>query len=349
MRHCLVSLISDQTIPNILLIKTLNDVDRHLFVATSRTREGGHLDWVKQFCDGVPVDALFVVEHDVDSITKELKAYFSGHQEYRYTVNITGGTKIMALVTYGFFQARSARIMYLPPGRNLALTISPGHRDSIGITFRLSAHEYLSAYGIQIEESSSLGLSRQLVSKLFQYLTSQKKRGSRLGGAVSDRCRVVLPHPPQELADLLEWPMERILSKEFYRYVSGCWFEEYVGHWISHSIPSAHPMIGVRIRRQDVSNELDVLFTIDNCLHVMELKTIRSLKDSHENLYKLDSISRDFGLYPKCYLLLSDPLIEKRSEGLPSLKARAKRLGVDVWTYSDVRPDRIEDTIKERI
>jgi hypothetical protein len=47
--HCLVSLISEQTIPNILLIKTLEDVDHYLFIATPKQYPAASLNGPKRF------------------------------------------------------------------------------------------------------------------------------------------------------------------------------------------------------------------------------------------------------------------------------------------------------------
>jgi hypothetical protein len=58
-----------------------------------------------------------VKEHDPQAIREELNNYLAARAQFRYTLNITCGTKIMALIAFEVFRDINARIVYLPPDK----------------------------------------------------------------------------------------------------------------------------------------------------------------------------------------------------------------------------------------
>ena len=116
MKKILVSILSDHLVPNYLFIKEMqgqfNDL---LFIGTPYTEEkriAAHLE-----------DALGMKENSVVKVIVESDLYQKGlrilaqtsfPREAHYIVNLTGGTKIMALMVYEFFCKFDTSFYYVP-------------------------------------------------------------------------------------------------------------------------------------------------------------------------------------------------------------------------------------------
>jgi tRNA A37 threonylcarbamoyladenosine dehydratase len=106
----LVSLVSQQTIPNVELIKEFGDkINKHLFITTAQMQN--QLEWIKQ-ASGIGIsDVIEVDAFDTLDIKKKLGEYPFGDDEI--IVNVTGGTKLMSLVIDDFFRSVGATIYYV--------------------------------------------------------------------------------------------------------------------------------------------------------------------------------------------------------------------------------------------
>lgn len=116
-RKILISLVSDQTIPNILLIKDLSPQDCYFFLTTAVMESDK-----KQKTDaiiktaGVEQQCCWqkreVLEDNFESIKQGIES-FQLRDDDEITVNITGGTKPMSLATYEYFKTRGKNVKFL--------------------------------------------------------------------------------------------------------------------------------------------------------------------------------------------------------------------------------------------
>lgn len=107
--NILVSIISEQIIPNYLLIKELHkelqsQIDRYLFISSAKMEEQNKTNIL---CEVAGIDKnqrikTLVVEDLLNSILVKLSK-LNLPADATYYVNITGGTKIMSLAVWRFF------------------------------------------------------------------------------------------------------------------------------------------------------------------------------------------------------------------------------------------------------
>jgi len=174
----LISLISDQTIPNVLCIDYFKP-DFLLMVSTERMAE--KIDFITNGLKVISKDYNFLAENgnmDVINVNQESLANVAGNIEKWFAdykikqkekfdeiiANITGGTKIMSL---GLFNAVASnnnlpvKIVYIPIGSNKIVDLSEKCYDaeycepSFEITKRLSIVQYFESNGIQITHRDS--------------------------------------------------------------------------------------------------------------------------------------------------------------------------------------------------
>jgi hypothetical protein len=332
----LVSLVSEQTIPNVQIIREFPPFDKYVFVTTEKTAKEGQADWIAKVCQ-LPAEHCIrkkVIEDslaDIFNRMDELKLA-AGDE---VTVNLTGGTKIMALGVFQYFTQKhpANSIVYIPIGANAYKVLFPpgAGEEKIPLVLRLDLPAYLASYGIEITAASKddaleqpLNTTRLFFQKypfgktplpaLRQWKDEQYKRGNR-------QAALNLSNPPAVLAGLESWLQTTgfrqrqggWLTDAEVQWLIGGWFEEYVYMlcrvWLS--LPEEAIGTSMMIKRREVLNECDVIFTHNNTLHLIECKTSLNKERFEQTVYKIGAIRRDFGLQVRAYLFTAAPAFRK--------------------------------------
>ena len=163
MARVLVSIVSDQTIPNLLLMKELSGIDKYLLISTEAMEKKERSTCIK-IASGLPDErfkTILVKEDVLSSIDGQLSALLTAsstsaddpflYDTDEFIVNLTGGNKIMSIATYNFFKERNSKIYYIPIGKNQYIQIFPETASGEhSITYRADIQTYLTAYGVTI-------------------------------------------------------------------------------------------------------------------------------------------------------------------------------------------------------
>ncbi|MGB9667136.1 MAG: Card1-like endonuclease domain-containing protein [Candidatus Cryosericum sp.] len=343
----LVSLVGDQTIPNVLFILEMQslgqEVDHYLFVTTLRMEELQKTDCIIKAAGLNPLqcERIIVMEDSIDDVVQQLQR--ASHANH-YLVNLTGGTKMMSVACYAWFSSRNSHIFYVPIGKNGWKQILPSGADRFTeFTTVLTLRQYWDACNIVgPADSEPLTLHRpadftvQFFTRFVQ-LNLPSQTWQLLRDTVSmerppaDTVRIV----QERLAQLGFQPTDpRLLSRDDVLYLTGRWFEEYV-YWAATTwlhVPPAQTAHSVRLSRGMSRNEYDDLVLLDNTLHVMECKT--SLANNtgvlSEASYKLAALRSEFGLQAKGHLFIADPTFDDSPDTFTSPWARARILGIRI-------------------
>ncbi|QZE15493.1 DUF1887 family protein [Halosquirtibacter laminarini] len=322
MKTVLISIISEQTIPNVLMIRELRgQYDELAFITTSQMEEKCVGDHVEMAC-GLDKGSVgrIVVEPDLLQRTSELLSENFSNENH-YLVNITGGTKLMSVAVFEFFSKMSSEIFYVPIGKNRYRRVFPYDQvEERDIRCRLSLKAYLLAYGRYFSGENKL---KRDASVSMQLLKDLNKVGF-------DQSRVFQIFHAQELPD-----------REDRTYFSGGWFEEYCFHVIQQHFKGSDVWMNVEVLRDKDQvkndNEYDVMFVYENALYAMECKariwkhkpTGSPLKRHLDDcLYKLAGVTKNVGLRVNSYLLVLSDLDQFSVESKENLKMRTNLLGI---------------------
>lgn len=111
-KQLLISLVSDQTIPNVQIIKEFgNSKTDYKFLLTKGMQRKGIVQWIVDATQIKAFQDIFVDEYSVADIENELQKI--DYSEYsRIIVNLTGGTKMMVLSVFDFFRNKQNTEMY---------------------------------------------------------------------------------------------------------------------------------------------------------------------------------------------------------------------------------------------
>jgi hypothetical protein len=115
----MVSLISEQTVPNILAIWHFQP-ERLLFVSTEKMeREQKVRDILatvncrlkKTYKIGENTQSIIVLEDSLLQCLRKLEEWIQGKEDERFIINLTGGTKLMSIAVFEFFKNYESKMI----------------------------------------------------------------------------------------------------------------------------------------------------------------------------------------------------------------------------------------------
>ena len=326
----LISLVSDQTIPNILLIKELPVQDRYLFLTTvvmEDDRKGKTLAIVQTTNLNVYTwEKQEIVEDDFKSVVVGLDKFCLKNND-EIIVNITGGTKPMSLSTYEYFKDRgmNVRFLYKSATRYEFILLETGATE-FQIQSQLSVADYLNAYGVRCSKTKAPLKDLEQAVRIFHFFCNGKLKIAEplriwyRGKGVKNIMQAEALEPSinkkgesenrnlsglLSMLQLLSFQIEKVnvLSKYEVEYLTGGWFEELVYFLLKRLYPKADVQMGVLLEKgiQSTNNDLDVVMCLKDKLSIIECKTSLLLNGKYtqlfnETVYKAAAINKNFGL-----------------------------------------------------
>ena len=379
MRRILVLLVSDQTVPNFLFIKSFDNVDKYLFITTDKMENensGNKRKWL------LTASGIAEEKQDFRIVDAELKSdVISKIQDFdwdNYTeiiVNVTGGTKMMSIACYEFFKNITKNIWYLPIGKN-TYHLCDEEEQKLDVHYKMSVEEYLDCCGIFKSTSGysekCLTFDKDFTDNFFESfnkkLISQEKLEEIRILFRSDDAPYARQMNKKKEIDLqsneefntviaflkeISFPIQyNILSKEKMEYLTGGWFEEYVYNIFKTVIQldDTYFKLGVVLNPKPKSqeklkyftnNDLDVVFVYNNILYVVECKSGGMDKGDlyNKTVYLASALRKYFGLSVKSILCTLSKMTEDKIE-------KANTLGITVFDSDDFVNGHINEKIK---
>jgi hypothetical protein len=354
-RKILISLVGDQTIPNVLFMKNSNNYSRYVFLTTEEMEEKDKVDHIMKGAeiDNNNVEKLIVPEDNPEEIVSILSK-MDMQDDDEFHVNLTGGTKIMTIGAYLFFRDRNSKMFYIPIGKQECIKLFPKMtKNKKPIDYRLNLTEYLNSNGVSFKKGSpikEIDHTKKML-KIFlndpslftqdMYVIRTFKNKGKLKKTV-DKNKI-----PKEVVNKIEKYISdeglNYIKKNEIDYLIGGWFEELIYNMLKSTgkVSDENIAIGVNMFRSESQNEFDVMFTKDNALYVVEcktgLKTTGGKSILSETLYKLDSLKKDFGLYVKAFIVTLEDIRDKEGNIRKAYKHRADFMGITIVDRKDFK------------
>lgn len=348
MKQVLISLVGDQTVPNVLLIKdpAFAGVEEYLFLITELMEARQRLLHILS-ATAIPAGrcrSLRVPADDLSGIRAALDQWQLPSEGVHYLVNLTSGTKLMSIALFDYFSQPPYRacstVFYVPIGQNAFIEVGRQHRGRVRpLSYRISLPEYLACYGVGMGSAAEAdGLfpaaftgqwaqqmgqagRRPDFAKAMHGLRQSYNRNRGKGAAMA-----LQPAPAlkEALAGLgFPLPADGRLGQRAARYLTGGWLEEWVFHRVKAllGLEGRYIACSVRLEWQPPGgargqNEFDLLFTHDNTLHVLECKTGFGKRPGavfEDAVYKLAALRRELGIRVPAGLLSFQPLRPSQS------------------------------------
>ncbi len=322
-------LVSDQVTANLAPASAPDFRPDKVILATTPAMQPAafHLETVlgrqQVACERWTIDDPYDYAHVRDRVETLLDEL--GHRDV--TLNVTGGTKIMAFAAQRVFLEQDLPIFYVNPRKDEILWLHPAAPPR-QIVDQLSLDDFLNAHGFHVEAierqpipAAQLAVAQELIRHVTTYapvlgtLNFLAGTAEKRPGLISDPLR-----PParnrRDLNRLIDLVADHGLLKreedilvfpdEASRYcVNGGWLESLLYATLAHlgeRLPLQDLARNVQMRAHGGSqNEIDIALLRNNQFHLIECKTRRFLRDRNgqggggsDTLYKLDSL-RDAG------------------------------------------------------
>ncbi len=335
-----VLLTSEQSLPNLLFLKQFGPFDNYLFLTTAKMEAMGRVDHLLDAAgiQDAAVQRLPIDPENANTAFANLKA-LPLPPHHSYLVNLTGGTKMMALAAYAFFRNQSgARLVYHPINAAHFLELSPRQAE-IPLNVRIGLAEYLKAYGVVLQSRNRDWQSLVPPAKEVMDVVTGRLRGPRA----------------QEIRNwsrsqgLNELPADR---RQFYL---GEWFEVWLADRLKNmfGLEDGSLWVNAKLNRPNVdrlvSYEYDILFMRRHVLYAVECKYYNRNKVSYlklkEPLLKYASMTLQFGINAKSFFAIANniPDGQERAELAERCKLLRLPFPADIQTVVD------EDILKSYI
>lgn len=221
-------------------------------------------------------------------------------------LNVTGGTKLMALAAYEAFAEKDKKIIYCDTEHQNIITLFPQFNSS-KLLADLTIEDYLLSYGYTIEVTKKIDNEIKYF-ELFSFIESNVLMNSfiemytKVRESLANETNIHKPKFTITSNDnyfqfqknfdnyLIQFGKQKKISikVEASEFKSGDWLEFYV-YYLLKQKNNLNPIIGVKIKNQEgVENEIDVMVLKDYRLNIYSCKTGK--KDSQFDLYQLETL-----------------------------------------------------------
>ena len=265
-------------------------------------------------------------EHDFNALERNLLDLATQREGQHIALNVTGGTKLMALAAQSIAEAAGWDVFYVDVDTDEVIWLGKNAPPRRKLTEQLRLRHYLMGYGYRlrggIQRPQVAPRQQTLIDTLLMQIGSLEKPLAQLNWlaqSAEDKGRLDVELDPQqqdsrsleallrhfEDAGVLRIDGARLSfnGKNQLDFAKGGWLEHHVFHTVSRLTGE----LGIRDKAanlevtdaNDVRNELDVAFMARNRLFLIECKTARMDKPeapkANDTLFKLAEICRRVG------------------------------------------------------
>ncbi|GAB4172012.1 MAG: DUF1887 family CARF protein [Calditrichia bacterium] len=336
MSKTIINLVSAETIPNVLFIKENSDADEIIFISTERMEKQNKTEAIIAGADvNIPYKLLITSPDEPEKLEKDLNRLDLDYSN-DILVNLTGGTKIMAIIVYQFFSRRGTRIYYQPIGKSYFERIFPYPVEKLQIEYKLNVQEYLRSYNVSIvSKAGRPEFSYEQCIHMFDTISKKNKEelfilrefrnNTRIQKLLKSKKKINIEEKYcKEAFDSLNTKNKteenlHSICKEFcdtypeitktqLNWLLGGWLEELFWYALrkNHQLEDDYLEMNCQIVKENVKNEIDILVVKENKLHLFECKTGMKVKVGdiiNETIYKVTSIKSKFGINAATWLI----------------------------------------------
>ena len=359
-----ICLVSQQPLPNFLpIVENAFRPQKVILLVTPEMKKQADFltNHIKKRCQIKDIEQISIAdEYNMSLIEQELLDLLIDYQPDEVAVNITGGTKLMAIAAFNFAQENNYQCIYFTQNQSKIILYHPQRQPETLLKCQnqyLKIEDYLNLHGYEIQ-SSTQHIKKNLIqpwyiaieqhdlyAKIIPSLNHQLYKQ-----AESDNSSLPLNELNKNILPLLKDLGEvsgghfQFHNKDNKQLANGGWFEYFVFEKINEikkeyqKIQDIQLNIQFKTQADKTYNEVDVAVLCNNVLYLIECKTINFAKDlgqakGNDILYKLESLKKVGGLNTRCALI--SYISTQNKKGNNPIKERAKSNQIELWAGKD--------------
>lgn len=340
----MIALVSDQRMQNVIPILQADVTYGELILVTSKDRRTGETlpKYIEATEDlkavlgshlNVKLSAESVDPYNIEAVASTISTLINqcGGRD-NLVVNMSGGTKPMAIGAYLAAQDIGVDALYVDTANEKLVWFSKGHRreEAFDLAGRLTVPIYFQANNKQIDKrrtrksallQKAYEAARTLLPTWPECASTLEQFGKAVSQGqdrvkISDKIAAILAQYGFVYKDGSEW----VIKQQGRSFLSGKWLEAMV-HVL---LEDAHEFGDVKsnLCLQGVENELDVVVTRNGQLAIIECKS--GSLGGQTTLNKLQAIRTGFGTFARSFFVTS----RKESEVDNNFRNRAREYSV---------------------
>lgn len=240
-------------------------------------------------------------------------------------LNVTGGTKLMALAAYEAFAEKNQKIIYCNTERKQIIHLLPNFFVE-NLDLNLSVEDYLNAYGYKITQTKSLDIKSDY-EKLFDLLFHNNQivqfsefldkfrseySENKQAKTFNDRKNKIF-QIQKTPSKLLLFVQKEKFDFDDDKFFMGDWLEYFMYYFLK--IQNLEAKLGVKIiSYANVENEIDLIFVKDYQLNLISCKSGRNT-DANKDIYEIETLRNIAGgTFAKAFLFTTQPLTQRVSQ-----------------------------------
>ena len=323
-----VCLISDQATPNLLPLLDETWRPRKVVLATSvamTARSDALAGLLKT--KGIAVEILHLRDvYDYASLCEDFLGFLAGRRDETVALNVTGGTKLMAVAAQEVFRADDRRAFYVSIETDKIVFLSGGNGAALNARLKIAeslrAHGYVTLGGETPQiNAPERDLTARLVDRVSTFGPALGQINSLAQQAKTTlQCQMTDTQADSKmLADMLDLFAQaghvkqagatlKFPNEASRFFVNGGWLEYHLLQTL-RDLQGRHPItdiaINLKVTHPDgiTQNEIDVAFMFRNTLHIIECKTANLAQagvtqdgKATETVYRMKSLLKLGGL-----------------------------------------------------
>ena len=356
-----VCIVSDQPIPNYVPVLDNTFRPREVILLVTermRAKADALAHTLKTRCGVKTRQITIASEYDMQEMEDKVLGELIALDEAKENIalNLTGGTKLMAIAAYRTFHDAGYPAFYFTATSNEVLLLDNNERLTLQPP-KIKIEDYLRLHGYQIAANNQLqhsvprerqAIGEELVQR-HQYYTdaitalngiiskgrAQNRKTltftqNETWGALDDLIDLLARHDLLKTDDKITFTDEDSL-----RYANGGWLEEYTFH-LAASLPDIQD-IALNVQIENAGNphqpnELDIAILSHNILFVLECKTanLKADEKTQNALYKLETLKKLGGLRTQTAFISYRELPRETRD-------RAKGAGIEIIEQKDLQ------------
>jgi hypothetical protein len=256
----------------------------------------------------------YVSAYDLNSVSDAINKIVNMYSEKELNLNITGGTKLMAIAAYEIFRYHKLNIMYCDTFDENIIYFKNGEivKEKYS-NVKISVVDYLRAYGFKpnlaqnkSKKFESTNLLNFIKTHLIEYIKFSKsirfRNGSKKSRMNNSPKDFELIKKDKEISVTYKQTEIFKSSNSNYQYLIGFWLEDFIYNFIKSNIPNIEIEKNYYIlSKSDSPNEIDVIFSKNGKLYLISCKTGEFNK---LDLFELEGLRNlAGGTFGKAYLV----------------------------------------------
>lgn len=374
----IINIVSAQTLPNYLFVKQMYEEGDKVIWIVSHSMQNAMQCLATTFQrEDVKIALQKGEEENMQTIQQILKEKIDINENF--IINLTGGTKLMAIAVYNFFRENcpNASFFYIPWPKNSITDIQT--QKTTELTSKVSIQEYFSLYDMMFRNGRKPYLSFEQAKDMFYKMNAigekyhnelselrELKKKNRFDG--DNGRNKSKPRPYSDIkginleegiggdkstrAERIENFIEQnelpkkcekgFISGEDMVCLTGEWFEDLI-YYITEEEKPDEILCGIEVLKngdRDSKNELDVVYIKDNILYIRECKTgWEKGKMFNDIVYKAIAIKSLFGLSIKSSVYSCRENLSDDANEAQKNKETLEKMGINYFGKKEIEDE----------